>query len=71
LNPYLSCQNIKLSSTHVHAAEDFADEGDEAGAAMANARTKFLTQVSAENYPASSIFPKLTNIGNFVWKTTF
>ena len=38
-----------MSSTHVHAAEDFADEGDEAGAAMANARTKFLTQVGSTN----------------------
>jgi hypothetical protein len=42
-----SPQNIKLSSTRTQAAEDFADEGDEAGAAMANARTKFLTQVGS------------------------
>ena len=42
---FFSFKNIKLSSTQVHAAEDLADEGDEAGAAIANARTKFLTQV--------------------------
>ena len=46
---HIFSKNIKLSSTQVHAAEELADEGDEAGAAMANARTKFLTQVVKRN----------------------
>ena len=39
-------QNIKLSSMKAKAAEDLADEGDVAGAAIVEARNKFLTQVS-------------------------
>lgn len=38
-------QNIKLSSMRSKAAEDLADEGDTAGAAIVQARNKFLTQV--------------------------
>ena len=39
-------QNIKLSSMRAKAAEDLADEGDAAGAAIVQARNKFLTQVN-------------------------
>ena len=39
-------QNIKLSSMKAKAAEDLADEGDVAGAAIVEARNKFLTQVT-------------------------
>ncbi|CAB4038407.1 Hypothetical predicted protein, partial [Paramuricea clavata] len=59
--------NIKLSSTHVHAAEDFADEGDEAGAAMANARTKFLTQVVKKNM-IENIVPIIIELKNLLEK---
>ena len=39
-------QNIKLSSMRAKAIEDLADEGDAAGAAIVQARNKFLTQVN-------------------------
>lgn len=42
---FLLFQNIKLSSMRAKAAEDLADEGDVAGAAIVQARNKFLTQV--------------------------
>nr|XP_058971616.1 condensin-2 complex subunit D3-L-like [Pocillopora verrucosa] len=45
----LSSKNIKLSSMKAKAAEDLADEGDVAGAAIVEARNKFLTQVLKKN----------------------
>ena len=45
-NTVFRLQNIKLSSMKAKAAEDLADEGDVAGAAIVEARNKFLTQVS-------------------------
>ncbi|KAM7435860.1 Condensin-2 complex subunit D3 [Porites harrisoni] len=45
----LSSKNIKLSSMRTKAAEDLADEGDAAGAAIVQARNKFLTQVLKKN----------------------
>ena len=45
----LSClhlQNIKLTSMRSKVAEELADEGDAAGAAIAQARNKFLTQAN-------------------------
>lgn len=45
----LSSKNIKLSSMKAKAAEDLADEGDMAGAAIVAARNKFLTQVLKKN----------------------
>ena len=44
---FLLFQNIKLSSMRAKAAEDLADEGDVAGAAIVQARNKFLTQVNS------------------------
>ena len=51
-----SLQNIKLSSMKAKAAEDLADEGDVAGAAIVEARNKFLTQVTVH---AHTIFDNL------------
>lgn len=45
MSEYFIFQNIKLSSMRTKAAEDLADEGDAAGAAIVQARNKFLTQV--------------------------
>ncbi|XP_044174621.1 condensin-2 complex subunit D3-like isoform X3 [Acropora millepora] len=45
----LSSKNIKLSSMRSKVAEELADEGDAAGAAIAQARNKFLTQVVKKN----------------------
>ena len=45
ISEYFIFQNIKLSSMRTKAAEDLADEGDAAGAAIVQARNKFLTQV--------------------------
>lgn len=45
-NTVFRLQNIKLSSMKAKAAEDLADEGDAAGAAIVEARNKFLTQVT-------------------------
>lgn len=45
-NTVFRLQNIKLSSMKAKAAEDLADEGDVAGAAIVEARNKFLTQVT-------------------------
>ncbi|KAJ7392206.1 Condensin-2 complex subunit D3 [Desmophyllum pertusum] len=45
----LSSKNIKLSSMRAKAAEDLADDGDMAGAAIVQARNKFLTQVLKKN----------------------
>ena len=45
ISEYFIFQNIKLSSMRTKAAEDLADEGDVAGAAIVQARNKFLTQV--------------------------
>ncbi|XP_068707976.1 condensin-2 complex subunit D3-L-like isoform X1 [Montipora foliosa] len=45
----LSSKNIKLSSMKAKVAEELADEGDVAGAAIAQARNKFLTQVVKKN----------------------
>ncbi|XP_028399882.1 condensin-2 complex subunit D3-like [Dendronephthya gigantea] len=63
----LCSKNIKLSSTQVHAAEEFADEGDEAGAAMATARTKFLTQVLKKNM-IENIVPIIIELKNLLEK---
>ncbi|KAJ7392192.1 Condensin-2 complex subunit D3 [Desmophyllum pertusum] len=38
----LSSKNIKISSMRAKAAEDLADEGDMAGAAIVQARNSFL-----------------------------
>ncbi|XP_031558321.1 condensin-2 complex subunit D3-like isoform X2 [Actinia tenebrosa] len=45
----LCSKGIKLSSMRTKAADDMADEGDAAGAALVQARTKFLTQVLKKN----------------------
>ena len=45
-NTVFRLQNIKLSSMKAKVAEDLADEGDVAGAAIVEARNKFLTQVT-------------------------
>lgn len=45
-NTVFRLQNIKLSSMKAKATEDLADEGDVAGAAIVEARNKFLTQVT-------------------------
>ena len=54
----LSClplQNVKLSSMRSKVAEELADEGDTAGAAIAQARNKFLTQVNEKIFYSKSI----------------
>ena len=51
-------QNIKLSSMRTKAAEDLADEGDAAGAAIVQARNKFLTQVIYH----------LSNVTQMIWE---
>ncbi|EDO46571.1 predicted protein, partial [Nematostella vectensis] len=45
----LNSRGIKLSSMRAKAADEMADEGDDAGAAIVQARNKFLTQVLKKN----------------------
>jgi len=51
----LSSKNIKLSSMRSKVAEELADEGDTAGAAIAQARNKFLTQANDKIFYSKSI----------------
>ena len=56
-------QNIKLSSMKAKAAEDLADEGDVAGAAIVEARNKFLTQVSVHAHITfDNLFWKVSSV---------
>ena len=58
ISEYFIFQNIKLSSMRTKAAEDLADEGDAAGAAIVQARNKFLTQVIYH----------LSNVTQMIWE---
>lgn len=55
-NTVFRLQNIKLSSMKAKAAEDLADEGDVAGAAIVEARNKFLTQVTVHAHITFEIY---------------
>ncbi|RMX45333.1 hypothetical protein pdam_00000748 [Pocillopora damicornis] len=61
----LSSKNIKLSSMKAKAAEDLADEGDVAGAAIVEARNKFLTQVLKKNM-IENIIPIIIELKHMV-----